>query len=340
MPRALSRLDLARRQGRRAAQRQHARSQTSFERAVDVFGEIERAGIWLMFQRMGGLYGSYVILDDAYGVIINANHPVTLQRFTAAHEFGHFVLKHTVSIDRSEEIEGSSPHIAASEVAAQAFAAEFLIPLQLVNRVLKSMGFPIQRPRLTPLDVYRISLEVGASFTATVGQLVSLKKLPSATGKQMRKLRPVEIKQELIGQRPQDARADVYVIDDANAPSDIWIRMGDELHVRVTDTPSSGFRWHVDESQASLRGGIELVNETVRPQDTNGPRYGHSSRRALIFKAVSPGVAPIRLIKDRPWESAVPTSTIEVTAHVAPRPTGESDQGLSEAQKDLLPLVG
>lgn len=156
----------------------------------------------------------------------------------------------------------------------------------------------------------------------------------------MRRLRPIDVKEELAGQRPQDARADVYVIDDVNVARDVWLRMGDELHVRLADTPSSGFRWHVDESQAWLRSGIELVTDTVSPQSTESRKYGMSLGRALIFRAVRPGSSPIRIIKDRPWEEALPTATIEVTAHVAARPTGESDQGLSETQKDFLPLVG
>jgi Zn-dependent peptidase ImmA (M78 family) len=78
---------------------------------------------------------SYDKTTDKYFIIVNANHPLVRQRFSIAHEIGHYVLhfdilkKHgyisredvIIDIDKKREDE------------ADAFAAEVLMPEQLVE---------------------------------------------------------------------------------------------------------------------------------------------------------------------------------------------------------------
>ena len=69
--------------------------------------------------------------------VVHSGHPRPLQRFTAAHEYGHHVLGHSHSLDTQAEIEGQPTDAAdpLAEIAAQAFAGALLMPLHLVNQV-------------------------------------------------------------------------------------------------------------------------------------------------------------------------------------------------------------
>jgi IrrE N-terminal-like domain len=82
---------------------------------VDVFSVIEAEGIRLMFQPLRDLFGFYRRLSGVAGIVIDANHPPSLQRYTAAHEYGHHVLGHGFSLDEVRNIDGARGVDAARE---------------------------------------------------------------------------------------------------------------------------------------------------------------------------------------------------------------------------------
>ena len=114
------------------------------------------------------------------GIIVNSQHPLTLQRYTAAHEYGHHALGHDASADDESGFTGDRQNL--QEVAAQAFAGEFLMPLQLVNYTLRTMGLPGQYLPLTARQMYQLALELGVSYGAAVTQLVGQHKLTVTLG--------------------------------------------------------------------------------------------------------------------------------------------------------------
>ena len=201
MPRTLSAYEGARLTGMTAAQEEHQRLGTTMHERVPVFDVIEDARIWLFFQPMRTLYGAYERHGDAAGIIINSQHPLSLQRFTAGHEYGHHVLGHEASADDEERIYRGDRQ-SMQEVAAQAFAGEFLMPVQLVNYTLRTMGLAGQRPAMTPSQIYQLTLELGVSYAAVVTQLVGQHKLTIDAGRRLRKLSPLDIKIGLAGVNP------------------------------------------------------------------------------------------------------------------------------------------
>ncbi len=73
---------------------------------------------------------------------INSSHPNTRQRFSIAHEIGHLVLhKKKLFIDKVVKIDfrdtTSSMAIDKNEIAANAFAAELLMPRDFVQREIR-----------------------------------------------------------------------------------------------------------------------------------------------------------------------------------------------------------
>ena len=101
----------------------------------------------------------------------------------------------SISVDSRDEVEraflGSLP---PQEIEAQAFAATFLMPVQLINRALGHLGLPRKPGEIDPQYAYRISLEVGSSYTATITQLRALERISATNAKNLLRVQPIDIK--------------------------------------------------------------------------------------------------------------------------------------------------
>lgn len=70
--------------------------------------------------------------------VINHYDTEQRQRFTLAHELGHFVLEHGNKTDRTESLyRNPNSYQDYSEVQANAFAAELLMPKRLVDFLIE-----------------------------------------------------------------------------------------------------------------------------------------------------------------------------------------------------------
>lgn len=273
---------------------------------VRVFDVIEDVGVWLTFEPLDKLYGWYQRLDDAAGIVINASHPVSLQRFTAAHELGHHLLGHTYSLDDERTIIDGGQGTDPNEVAAYTFAANVLMPLAAVEFHLARLGLDRSRPVIAPIDAYRLSVELGVSYAAMVVQLASLNKIDWAGVPALRKARPLALKEQLVGRRPDSARAAVWTLDENDDGRQLLADTGDEIHLHLPEVRSSGYRWIP--TPPTLEG-LTLLEDTLEPLSTTEPRrYGAAQRRHLVFKAVQPGrhslVVDLRQSWDPDAESA------------------------------------
>jgi Zn-dependent peptidase ImmA (M78 family)/predicted secreted protein len=319
----------AARDGVRAAQREHQRLGTDLATRIEIFDVIEDERIWLMFARLGTLYGVYKREGEASGIIINSQHPLTVQRYTAGHEYGHHVLGHAASADNDERI--SRPRDLL-EVAAQAFAGEFLMPLQLVNFTLRTMGLSGSNLPLTPRQVYQLSLELGVSYRAAVTQLTGQHKLAPEHGRSLLRQSPIDVKTGLAGVRPAHPWADVWLLDEPQEGRRFSPRLRDEVHVMLPETPSTGYVWQLVDPAASV---LALVDDQFETGDD--AVIGASGTRHVAFRVASAGAGRLRLEKRRPWQRNGETSaSFEATLSVIPLLTGDVEDGLTEDQKEAL----
>jgi Zn-dependent peptidase ImmA (M78 family) len=113
-----------------AKRAREARAELGFTRAgplPDVLAATERAGAHVVLLDLPeGLAGAYIAKPGCPLLFVNGNQAVARQRFTLAHEFGHFRMRHRSVVDGQVAISGYLHD--PDEVCANAFAAEFLMP--------------------------------------------------------------------------------------------------------------------------------------------------------------------------------------------------------------------
>lgn len=345
----LSPLERARRTGALAAVREHKRLGLPLDSPVDVYNVIRQAGIWLMFQPLDHLYGAYFREAHAAGIIINAKHPPSLQRFTAAHEYGHYVLGHEPVLDEETGFKVPSSIRNPQEAAAHAFAAAFLMPPRLVNRVLRRLG--LSGPaltNLTPRDAYLVALELGASYAATVNHLAALNIITPSTAKMLRQEEPKTIKQDVAhGIRPAHPWADTWPLELRDTGKVLYPRVKDELHLYLPEAPTTGYIWTVENSGiADLRDADEdmpigapaylaWIDDTFEPEVPDF--FGSSGIRHLVFRVARSGTHHLTLTHRRPWEvEEQPVESFAARLEIEPAPIGNVDRGLSEVQQPLI----
>lgn len=117
---------------------------------------------------------------DGRAVIgVNAAHAPTRQRFTVAHEIGHFVLHKGASalhVDRSISLRfrdaRASQAVDADEIAANAFAAELLMPRELLTTELLAKW--VRRAETESDFIDGLAKEFTVSHQAMTHRLVNL----------------------------------------------------------------------------------------------------------------------------------------------------------------------
>lgn len=133
-------------------------------RAVEDGGELAVSVIELP----DGISGAYARREGQGFAFLNLREAPVRQRFTLAHELGHHEFKDGGVIDASADVFGSPTTV--RERRANAFAAEFLVPLAAVQRWAQAHADP---------DVSLVSVAALASWFR-VSALVALYRLSAA----------------------------------------------------------------------------------------------------------------------------------------------------------------
>ena len=262
-------------------------------RQIDVFSMCEDLGLWLTFMPMDGLLGAFVP-EGVGGVLITDRRPITVQRYTAAHELGHWRLEHGhgLALDGEEHVFGANP--GERERLAQVFAASLLMPPPLVLSLLSRIGAGEHGP-VGPKEAYFVAREAGVSYEAAVRQLHNLDVITAASANTLLRVRPLSVKSELAGgRRPVDGYADVWPVDEAWNDHVVSLRAEDEVVISLPENRSTGYRWMFDDEVpevalapeppafASTRTTAPTADDVARFLDlARAPRSGRTPGAAL-----------------------------------------------------------
>ena len=143
---------------------------------VDVMLLCEQLGIEVVPEELDDEVSGILVLQPQPVIAVNKTHGVARQRFTIAHEVGHFVLHRTrkdaVFVDRAAiqyRNQVSSTGIDPNEVAANNFAAALLMPHRMLEEDLKAFDDSIG-----DVHVIRLAKKYGVSEQAMSIRLARL----------------------------------------------------------------------------------------------------------------------------------------------------------------------
>lgn len=274
-----------------AAHKHHGIDRT---RRVEVFDVLRDVASEVFFRPLKRICGAYLPLKDGLpGVLINSNLPLSRQRYTAAHEFGHLFLNHSaVSVD---EMTGVSleerKNWSDEENIAETFAAFFLMPTSLVDGSLRELNITA----LTKEAVYLLSLKMGTSYRATVNHLQTLKRITGAQAAAFRKIPPKQIKSHLS--EHVASRHDVWVLDEHWNGQQVFPAVQDAIILQLREIPTSGYTWTWHQNPKML----SMVADTFADEPTSA--IGGERVRQLVLE-VSSGDRSDRIDLQRcqPWD--------------------------------------
>ncbi len=299
---------------------------------IDVFGAIDAYGLPLLFRPMDELLGAF-LRDPIPGVIVSTQRPLSVRRYTAAHELGHFVLGHEPSLDDDGLLRRSPFADRADydtrEMEADAFAIAFLLPPWLAAGEMQRHGWT-PGAMAEPANVYQLALRVGLSYEATCYALRRYKTINAAICTRLVKVQPKLIKQSIIPEYEAPSwYLDVWHLRRGDEGVFIEASPGDVLKISLLEHSGGGYMWDVGGLNQT---DLEIVDDHRDQEDEPGMIGGHVTRR-LTTLAKTVGVGSVRMVERRPWEHGVePLDSYQFSYDIA-RP---ASPGLFAAQLERL----
>lgn len=275
---------------------------------VDVFGAILATQAALVFRPLEGLLGFCIKGPTTPGVVISTQRPLRIQRFTGAHELGHVVLGHTLSLD-GPEILGRGGGRNAIETSADSFASGFLLPKWLLQLHARRQGW--NRATMSdPHVVYQLSLRVGASYEATCVALERHKIIDAGTRDRLAAKPRRALKAELLGDfAVENYYPDVWLLTERDEGLTIEGQPDDLFVLRLSEKGGAGYLW-------TTAGLIEAGFAILRDQrEIPSPEraIGGPVTRALTARRGEPASGSFSLELKRPWQkSGAPIAALRV----------------------------
>lgn len=315
----------------RLHQRLHLREEIQAKGgSVDVFGAIHEIELPLLLRPLNGLLGLF-LREPTPGILVTTERPMSVQRFTAAHELGHYELKHQPSLDDETILRRSPPQAAAvtgfQEVEANAFAAEFLMPRWLIAWHCERHGWTAQNFR-RPSLVYQLSLRLGTSYEATCWTLARFKFITENLARELLQTPPREMKVALLrNYQPLDYRGDVWLLTQRDAGTRIDGSRNDLFVLRLEEHSGSGYLWDMDKLKES---GFAIVRDDREAKDAE--EVGGAVIRRVTAASPESHKGQVFVEERRPWQPNPPLASFKVDFDL----TGPEEEGLSRAERRSL----
>jgi chagasin family peptidase inhibitor I42/uncharacterized protein DUF955 len=296
--------------------------------SVDVFAATLTLNLPLILKPLDGLLGAYIPEPTSGGLVTTAR-PLSIQRFTAAHELGHFRLDHPPSLDDESILRRMAmPTLAAGpnlqEIEADSFAVAFLMPRWLIAWHCQRQGW-LARDLTRPSVAYQLALRLGTSYEATSWTLQRYNLISSAEGQALRDVQPRQIKVELLCEyRPSDYRGDVWLLTERDAGTRIDGSRNDHFVLRLNEHCGGGYLWNIEQLRAS---GFAIIRDDRETDDHEG--VGGPVTRSVTAALEQAQRGEISLVECRPWQPGEPITNLRFEYDF----TGPEEEGFSRAER-------
>lgn len=267
---------------------------------VDVFRTVDELSVALVFRPLKNLLGIF-LPKPVPGVMITTERGLAVQRYTAAHELGHFVLKHPASVDDESILVrypfGSKPYNNV-EAAADAFAASFLMPRWLIESHAERQGWTGESFD-DPRTVYQLALRIGVSYRAACHSLAQHRIINKNSLSGRLAVEPKKIKQALMsGRSMANWYPDVWVLSERDRGTIVQGGPNDVFLISLKEQSGAGYLWNVDELEKS---GFAIVSDERRIPDAS-EAVGGSVERLLVAAAQTETDSEVDFSQARPWD--------------------------------------
>lgn len=267
---------------------------------VDVFGVIEQLGIPLIFKPLKSALG-LCLPKPLSGIMVTTRRTLPIQRFTAAHELGHAILDHSGSVDHEFNYRTTiDPNDGrdVQEIAADAFAAEFLLPRWLYKYHVQKQGWTVARHLRNPEVVYQLSLRMGVSYEATCWGLLGHQILKRPDVEALAKTKVASIKSDVSEEfQPSNSWANAWRISQNDDGSFLRGSHEDLVRIDLQEAAGSGFQWNVEDLR---QAGFEILSDENLVQ-RDPIKYGASVQRTLIARPPNSLMAKVNIAEHQPW---------------------------------------
>jgi len=297
--------------------------------SVDIFASIHEMDVPLILRPLRGLLGAY--LSEPYpGILVTTERSLKIQRFTAAHELGHCLLKHNPSLDDEtilRRMAMSGKHTDLQEVEADSFAVAFAMPRWLLMWHCERQKWHTSDLG-NPFVVYQLSLRMGVSYTAITWTLQRYGLVTASHGDTLRSRQTRDIKVALLEDfRPGDYRGDVWELTERDAGTYLDGSRNDHFVLRLAEHAGGGYLWNAEELTNS---GFAVIRDGRLATDDGS--VGGLVHRNITGALVDAGRGRLVLDEARPWQPAAPLNQIEFDYDF----TGPEVSGLSRAERRHL----
>jgi Zn-dependent peptidase ImmA (M78 family) len=282
---------------------------------IDPFAAIDRLGLALNITKLDNLLGAVVPHGDG-GVLITSERSPAIQRYTAAHEIGHWIL-HEDHLRMDGETEVLGRPTSEMEHQAQLFAGYFLMPPPLLNQAIAA--YDLRPGGIHPEHVYRLSRDLDVSYEASARRLYMARLIDRAALTQILELgRMPAMQRASAGHRPADGLAEIWDATSDDEVVSLVVREHDEVVVDFDEQRLAGWRWMTAEELARRNGG------SARP----------------LRRPLAPAALPSRTdryLGER--DNLVPWLTVDARAALEPHGAPESDPDRSDLRRTAPPAA-
>ncbi len=277
---------------------------------LDVFDIIQREDVLLCFSPLENLHGAYIpARSGREGILVNSNHPLHLQRFTAAHELGHHVLEHKTSFDfdilgrvplptdRYEEV-GNVPE---QEKEADSFASALLMPKRLILKHLIEIGEGVNFLK-NDINLYQMSLRLGVSYSSFCWGLLIHNFFTRHEAERFANLKVKDIKNKIVSEDilSHNPWANVWLLNHKLFGAKMLGGKNDLFVFELTENPSTGYIWDYEYFEDH---GLRLLSDKIIEQESEA--FGSEIKRRVIFTNDNLLTDTLRLSMKRPWNDDV-----------------------------------
>lgn len=299
--------------------------------SIDVFAVIAELDVPLMLRPLKGLLGAFLNIPSP-GILVTTERPLSIQRFTAAHELGHCLMAHQPSLDDEDQILRRAPTQSDArngyqETEADAFAVALMMPRWLILAHCARQAWKVDDLR-HPKVVYQLSVRLGASFEATVRTLERYSLVDATTRTDLLQVRPKALKAALLEDFvPPSYRGDVWLLTEKDQGGRIEGSRGDLFVLKLPELGSAGYLWDFD---TLAQSGFSIMRDTRLAQTPDG--VGDPNVRRVLAAPDDDARGLLHLEQRRPWLADAPLSVLTLPFDL----TGPEQSGLSRAERRQL----